>query len=144
MNILIVALDNHDYPRDISIFISTFYQNNVSSYNTLQSFCLLFLISLSLSNLSLFSCYQRLMVRWDFSSSLHIRVICVCVGWIGLYARMSKHKGLSGYTAQILSLNIEYKSVSHLFIIHVGCYKFEIFIHSILNQDINRERKFYN
>ena len=33
-----------------------------------------------------------------------------------LCARMSKHKGLSGYTAQILSLNIEYKSVSHLFI----------------------------
>ena len=93
---------------------------------------------LSHSDLSLVSCYQRLMVRWDFSSSLHILVICVCVGWIGLYARMSKHKGLSGYTAQILSLNIEYKSVSHLFIIHVGCYKFEIFIHSILNQDMIR------
>ena len=55
-----------------------------------------------------------------------------------LYARMSKHKGLSGYTAQILSLNIEYKSVSHLFIIHVGRYKFEIFIHSILNQDMKK------
>ena len=35
-----------------------------------------------------------------------------------LYARMNKHKGLSGYTAQILSLNIEYKSVSHLFNIY--------------------------
>ena len=46
--------------------------------------------------------------------------VCVCVCVLlelvdsVLYARMNKHKGLSGCTAQILSPNIEYKSVSHL------------------------------